>query len=276
MKSHCPYKVPIVFEKKLEMSRNLLESALDVGLVKNPNDNASRAAEQQLEAASFAIQCGSTDTLLDYFSIANELGKAHIQLAINPDRPVEFCVANKTYIGLGAVSTYNMHFDFWLKLFSTAIIVRDRYAIDLLCKVEVSDLSSSELGSDPLDDALLVMIQGMFNNKADIKGLVRGVMEKSDPSYLTPERQSYAYYVLLPFANVLVTVMSKDSESKFRTGIHKALELHQKYWSKKELERTPSGWISLPLIAAAILGKTKRNYSIDFESDYLPLSLLGY
>jgi hypothetical protein len=274
MLNHCPYKVPIVFKKRRELLEITLESTLDAGLSLDANKNASRAAIEALDALSFVIQEGKLDEAERLLKIALELGLAHFLLAMNPSKDIFFEVDQRKFEAIGKVVTYNMHFRFWLDIFSVAVITKNWDAVRVLCQLDIDDIKGNELGCDALDEALFNMIVGLFDKDADLKRLIIEVMEKSDMSYIAPERRDYAYEILMPFANVLTTIVSKDGEQKFLKAMSAGIESHQKYWSKEALKSSPSGWLSLPLCAAAVLGKTQKGYSDQFDKTYVPDSLL--
>lgn len=275
MLNHCPFKdIPIVFEKELERQNTVLESALNVGLLRDANKSASRTAIKTLDTLSFVIQEGKLNKAERLLKIALELGLAHFLLAMNPSKDIFFEVDQRKFEAIGKVVTYNMHFCFWLDIFSVAVITKNWDAVRVLCQLDIDDIKGNELGCDALDEALFNMIVGLFDKDADLKRLIIEVMEKSDMSYIAPERRDYAYEILMPFANVLTTIVSKDGEQKFFKAMSAGIESHQKYWSKEALKSSPSGWLSLPLCAAAVLGKAQKGYGDQFDKAYVPDSWL--
>jgi hypothetical protein len=274
MLNHCPFKKPIVFEKRFERYNATLESILNVGLLRDANEIASRTASNTLETLSFATLDGKPDEAERLLKIALGLGLAHFLLAMNPGKDIVFEVDKRKFEAVGKVVTYSVHFDFWLQIFSAAVITKSWDAVKVLCQLDINTVKQSELGCDALDEALFNMIVGLFDKGADLKRLIIEVMEKSDMSYIAPERRDYAYEILMPFANVLTTIVSKDGEQKFLKAMSAGIESHQKYWSKEDLKSSPSGWLSLPLCAAAVLGKTQKGYSDQFDKVYVPDSFL--
>lgn len=274
MLNHCPYKVPKVFEKKREFHKIGLESLLNARWMREANEVVSTTAIDTLETVSFATIDSKPDEAERLLKIALELGLANFLLAMNPGKNVFFKVDKKQFEAVGKVTTYNVYFSFWLNIFSAAVITKDWDAVKVLCQLDINIIKGDALGCDALDEALFNMIVGLFDKDADLKRLIVEVMEKSDMSYIAPERRGYAYEILMPFANVLTTIVSKDGEQKFLKAMNAAIESHQKYWSNEDLKSSPSGWLSLPLCAAAVLGKAQKGYSDQFDKAYVPDSFL--
>lgn len=272
MKSHCPYDKPIVFEKKCERFHSVWPSFFKSGIMGNPKEKVWMAYVQARDMFIYSYQLDKSthDELIHTYGLAKQAAVAHFRLITNADREISFTIDNQSFKLLGFENSYNVGLSAWIESISSAIILRDWKAVEVLCKFSVNLMKRDGLGIDEFDEALLEMIKGVFDPGADMLNLVRLVMDKSEPKYIDKRRQGFVYDILMPFANVLVAIMGKDGEEHYRNTLEKAVQRHVSYWNVGELKYNCRGWVSLPLIAAAVPGYTQKKYRCSGLEPYIP------
>lgn len=270
MQNHCPFdRNLIVFRSKVDRLDRVWPKLLSSGFVINPSEKLWVGYEI-VRNAFISAELGGLDVDKPALLMkAKETCLAHFKLNTSKFEVAEFEIDGHNYESKTQNGKYQVGIGSWLEAWSLAVISRDDIAIATLCQFGKEDLQRDGMGCNAFDEALLAMIKGMYDPSVDMKALIIDVMEKSDPQYIQADHQNFTYQLLLPFANVLTTVMSKAAERKFQEGMAKALVAHQKFWSLKEFESLPRGWISLPLSAAMVLAKDHRNYNLSEDSTYL-------
>jgi Immunity protein 49 len=68
----------------------------------------------------------------------------------------------------------------------------------------------------------------------------------------------------------LIQFILEGNAAEFQKGLYEALVDHKQYWSHKERQFAPEGWISLPLAATCAVAMDTKQFKIEVESPYIP------
>jgi len=222
---------------------------------------------------SFLLNEKKTD-ILKYLTLLKGLKRAVFTLALNNKRKVSIPFLGKTLNVIGKETTEYVDFDVWLNCFYLSIILRDRESIDFLISVPDEVMKNANVRGLEFDYHFIKFYKGLFGKNNDIGKLLIKQMELSDPNIIKDdgERLDFILNIKVPELTLFRTIFSSDSEL-FNRELYNALESHKIYWERVE-PQNPRGWISLPLLAASIIGIESRDYTIDIQSDYIPEWLL--
>jgi len=222
------------------------------------------------DAATMALLGDRTKTcVLRYLNIAKDCGRYHWQLSHLPEQlEIELVVDGLLFVFETKATRSYQDFDFWLKCFTLALILRDKPAQQELQAFSETVFDNVEVESDPFDRALFAFIKGMFSADADKSALLQAALTASAPEYLTELRQAYAYQILLPLLEIAAAILSPNGEMGYHAAMQKACESHKQYWLQQPMAK--GGWCSLPLTAFAALAFDQRGWRTNIDSDYIP------
>ena len=205
------------------------------------------------------------EKIVRYLTILKELGAANFAYVMRIEEPFTVTIDGDTFELTGAHKTDYVDTDTWMDAFCSAVILRDTAAITVLNAVDETVFFNANLKPDSFDIALVNVMQGLFAPDADIGALLEAALKADD---IDQGRLRYANKILLPLLTVYRCIFTPDAEAAFNTAMRDALKQHKDYWKKDKKKR--AGWISLPLIAAAVIAHDHKGYQLEFETDYIP------
>ncbi len=241
---------------------------LETLLTKRP-ENAGNLFQQAYEAIGDALVSEEDkETTKKILKIAKDLGldtyrnaqaTGKISLKVLDDTFEVDAVQSKAYI-----DPIN-----WSKYFYTALLSRDRKAINELLEVPESLMREAQLKCDEVDFAIVRFLKGLYQSNADLSNLLKEALELTDPKENDSGRADYLLYLKFPELN-LYRIAFSNNEKEFNDELQEALELHKKFWSDSKNANASEGWIAIPLLCVCLVANNSKGYTIDVESDYLP------
>ncbi|WP_367988616.1 Imm49 family immunity protein [Vibrio sp. NTOU-M3] len=164
----------------------------------------------------------------------------------------------------------------WIEL-AFLTIVSGRYQdlnflMEMLAKEQVEFLSEQSY----LMNQLYLHCLGLMKHE-NIEQLIEDLMTQINLNKQSSRGKAHALCgitITLGFFDVMKAIHTQD-EIAFRAAMKRALEMHKEWWThSEEFSNNPSGYIAFPLLTATKYAKEKYGYSLDFESDYLPIDLI--
>jgi hypothetical protein len=205
--------------------------------------------------------------------LAMQAGSAIFGTALAGGGEARFRLRDKDWRIPGTGPSIDTDAGTWLQALWLALVCRERPRIDLLASVPEELLRGS--GAD-YDDYIYRWVEALQVYWRAEDGLVEALlaaMRGTEPEGLRVAAPELILQLLYPPIEVFYRFVQRD-EAKFNDALARALELHQRFWTKDDDRRTdPDGFISLPLLAIAALAKD-AGMTVDVESDYLPKTLL--
>ena len=205
------------------------------------------------------------EKIVRYLTILKEFGTANFAYVMRIEEPFAVTIDGDTFELTGAHKTDYVDTGTWEKAFYSAVILRDVAAIEVLNAVDETVFFNANLKCDRFDLALVNLMQGLFAPNADIGALLEAALKADD---IDQGRLRYANKILLPLLPVYRCIFTPDAEVPFNTAMRDALKQHKDYWKRDKYDK--QGWISLPLIAAAVIAHDHKGYQLEFETDYIP------
>lgn len=223
-----------------------------------------------LEIVNMAIVINrSKDDVIELMRLALSLGIANYESLISEKNKHGVDYRGKTFpVGYKKRTHYVGAFT-WSKVFSLAVILRDHEAIKFLVKIQEELLITDDIALDAVDYSRVRFLKGIYDDTADIGALLLQVYEDADMNKLDAERGQYINEDLIPEISVYRCVFS-NLQDELTEKLAEALELHKKKWGTAENAMDARGWLSLNLLAAAVIAKGGKGMSIEVESDYIP------
>lgn len=161
----------------------------------------------------------------------------------------------------------------WLRALWLAMICREKPRVDMLASVPEELLRGSGADYDDYIYHWVKALQIYWRGEDGLVDALLAAMEGTEPSSLRVAAPELVMELLYPPIELFYLFTQRD-EAKFNDSLVRALELHQRFWTKDEERRTdPDGFISLPLLAIASLAKD-AGMNVDVESAYIPKTLL--
>jgi hypothetical protein len=243
-------------------------------ILKRKPENAGTLFTQSRNAIGDGIVAKqSKKDILNLLSVSTDLGINHFRNAMN-SHEVELKMGNEIF----SVTTVRDNLSYtdpvyWTKYFYTALLSRDRKAIDELISIPEDFMRKAQIAYDEVDFAIVRFLKGLYQPTAKLGNLLQEALILSDPDEHDADRFDYLMYLKVPELNLYLLAFSNDNEG-FNEALFEALENHKKFWSKKDNKNYAEGWISFPILCACLIAVNSKKYTIDVESDYLPMWLI--
>ena len=253
------------FQSKIEMHLGRM--------MHSPGNIASRM-QITLEIISMAIVLKrEKDEIIELMNLALSIGMANYHSALDKGSEYTISYNNKSFpIGFKKRS-HHVGALTWSKVYSLAVILRDHEAIKFLLSISEDFLKTDNIKLDSVDYSRVNFLKGIYNDSVDIGDLLLEVYNNADTTKIDSGRSKYIHDELLPEMSVYRCVFS-NLQDELSEKLTEALELHKLKWSTEKNTMDTRGWVSLPLLAAAIVAKRGKGMSIDVESDYIPKWLI--
>lgn len=243
-------------------------------ILKRKPENAGTLFTQARNAIGDGIVAKqSKKDILNLLSVSTDLGINHFRNAMNPQE-VELKMGEEIF----KVTTVrdNLSYTdplFWTEYFYSALLSRDRKAIDELISIPEDFMRKAQIAYDEVDFAIVRFLKGLYQPTAKLGDLLQEALILSDPDEHDADRFDYLMYLKVPELNLYMFAFSNDNQG-FNQALVEALENHKKYWSQKDNKNYAKGWISFPILCACLIAVNSKKYTIDVESDYLPMWLI--
>lgn len=243
-------------------------------ILKRKPENAGTLFTQARNAIGDGIVAKqSKKDILKLLNVSKDLGINHFRNAMNA-REVELKMGDEIF----KVTTVrdNLSYTdplFWSEYFYSALLSRDRKAIDELISIPEDFMRKAQIAYDEVDFAIVRFLKGLYQPTAKLGNLLQEALILSDPDDHDADRFDYLMYLKVPELNLYMLAFSNDNEG-FNEALVEALESHKKYWSQKDNKNYAEGWISFPILCACLIAVNSKKYTIDVESDYLPMWLI--
>ncbi|NTS78119.1 immunity 49 family protein [Catenovulum sp. SM1970] len=227
-------------------------------------------AEGAFKVFAFAHVAGQENSLaFRYFSLAHQLFQLHVQLELNPGVEQSRVIEGHTIVQIGKPYKVCMHGTDLIEPYCSALLMRDFAAIEGMQGYQhdnfIHPLAEALDYEAPLADFFL----GIFNPRADINKSINEFIRLSAPECMPQRRQPYTYNVLMPFLEILLSILAKD-EARYHQAIKDALTASTKHYSQKRTEGLACGWVPLHICGPAALAFDQLGYKLPEPSPYLP------
>lgn len=160
----------------------------------------------------------------------------------------------------------------WLTAAWLAIITGSEERIGELCDVGKYTLRGCGVKVEDYVHPWIETLQRFLSGQPVSPALLTSVIDLSDPANAKYATSEFMLLIAYPPVNILYRVM-RGTATTFNESLAQALTAHRDYWSQPDLAGDPGGFVSLPVLAMAILGRA-NGFPIEVESGYLPKSLL--
>lgn len=160
----------------------------------------------------------------------------------------------------------------WLTAAWLAVITRSEERIQELCAVGKYTLRGSGAKVEEYVYPWIETLQRFLSGDPISPELLESVIDLSDPENAKFASREYMLLVAYPPVNMLYRVLRGTSE-QFHDALVQATTGHRDYWSQADLADDPSGFVALPVLAMAVLGRD-NGFPVEVESAYLPENLV--
>ncbi|NTS78120.1 immunity 49 family protein [Catenovulum sp. SM1970] len=227
-------------------------------------------AKDAFRVFAFAHVDGQENSLaFRYFSLAHQLFQLHVQLELNPGVEQSRIIEGHTIVQIGKPYKVCMHGTDLIEPYCSALLIRDFAAIEGMQGYQhdnfIHPLAEALDYEAPLADFFL----GIFNPSADINKSINEFIRLSAPECMPQRRQPYTYNVLMPFLEILLSILAKD-EARYHQAIKYALTASTEHYSQKRTEGVAFGWVPLHICGPAALAFDQLGYKLPEPSPYLP------
>ncbi|MCG9596569.1 immunity 49 family protein [Vibrio sp. Isolate25] len=130
---------------------------------------------------------------------------------------------------------------------------------------------------------LFRLVRAFFidNDPVPISERINDLVRYSTPEYVGEELvQDYTNYLLLPLAELLVSIHHPERETRYPAKLKQALECHIQYYTDVGKADSPSikgdrkGWFAIWITALAAHAYEARGLEPTIDSEYMPLWLV--
>ena len=207
-----------------------------------------------------------------YLTRGQQMGLGAFQSNANPDKPFMVAYDNDFIESLGEDDDYATKIEVWLPAFYSAVIMRNKDAIDFLITVDNSVFAKARLGDQnrPFDYALVDLLKAIFTPDADLDSAIEKALIASNPDDYEDFAYEYARRLKWPVVDILMAIFGEDGEHAYNKEMEKALLLHKDYYSDKEHRNNRQGVIPIPLTAMAVLASDVKGFKLTVENGYIP------
>lgn len=241
------------------------------GVRNNPVECISYNINLALEvfSDSLSAQLPEKDAL-KHLRLLKDLGVANFVSSMNDGKTISLPFGDARLEIVGEATTAYMNTDTWLKAYYAAIVIRDRNAIDILCKVPEEIFLGANIKPDEFDLAFVRASKGLFDPAVNIGQLLVDAMEASAEEKISEPRLGYAWSLILPVLMLYRFAVDGDKDGEFNEKFEYALEQHRGYWQTEEKKHKSVGWKSLPLMAAAVLVFDNKGLKMPNDNELVP------
>lgn len=155
----------------------------------------------------------------------------------------------------------------WLKYLQYSIITGNQNNIDYLCSIPIETFEKS-VSFNNLDT--LVMVSFMLINETlhnPEKYVIEGVVEELDLrlSHIDTYKNDYVDPIVVPIIKIYRNHFADNADLVIES-IECALDKHLEYYTTKDKEDDPEGWVSVPILSSLI----QLDINHDFKTEYMP------
>lgn len=237
---------------------------------KRPLDNLGSEFRKSLKILAFlAIDSRDKKEIFYLLKIAQNIGLMNFKFGTKIGESFNCSLEEESFTLVGQETSIYMDTDTWLRALYLSLILRDMDAVDFLCQVPESVHIQANIKADAFDIAFVRVMKGLFNPDVNIGKLLVEAMDISKSELIPSARLEYIDYIMVPQLLLYYRFIS-CTRSEFNEQFRDAVLDHKEYWSEKNREYDPKGWISLPLITIAALAFDDKKYELPFETEYIP------
>ncbi len=214
------------------------------------------------------------DKIIDLLTLVKEFGKANFMSIVKSKNTKEITFQNKKHPFKYSNKINYADPSSWCNSFFTSIILRDKETAKFFSSIPAEIHFSGNVSMNNLYHIEVEIIKNFYNSGKFNDALFSASFNEIDKSSLDNYDYNNITKCLKPFLTLLKNVSDNDEEA-FNQNLEKALIAHQKFWTAKTNDRfyDSKGWVSLPILAVASLGKDK-GFKIQIESEYTPMWLI--
>lgn len=162
-----------------------------------------------------------------------------------------------------------MAVDYWKKALDACLLCRDMDGLKFLASLDEDVFLKSNQSASDFDLKFFRLWAHFFKGGAGTGPLLVAAAEAATQPQENEVRSQFVDLIRYPEIRLLQAIV-EDNAADFQKNLHDALKDHKTYWSDKERQYVPEGWISLPLAATCAMAIDSKKFSIDVESPYIP------
>jgi Immunity protein 49 len=269
---HHLNNIPFI-EKRLDRFKTRVDDSLPK-VLKRPAELLGSKSKEVFDLVSVAVVAARPRSeILHYMHLALALGFANFQSAMAPGETLLLPYKDQLLPFEGAVTTAYTDPIYWSKLFYLSVILRNHTTTKALMAIPELLMQQSNVQADGVDFAMMRFLKGIYDSNANIAELILNAMRLTDPNLNDEARVDYLLELKVPELALYRCIFSSKAE-EFNEELYSALVNHQHYWVNGELDYASEGWLAYPLIAASVIAYGAKKFSIEVDSDYVPLWLV--
>ncbi len=250
------------FEERVPVKINTIKTK-NSGLVLGGSINDALGA-----FADAVVAQQDNKIILRYITLLKEFGAANFEFVMRMDEEFSVTLDGDTFVLTGAPKANFVDTGKWETAFYSAVILRDEAAIDVLNEVDETVFFNANIKPDSFDLALVNLLQGLFSADSDLIALLEKAWKTSEPDEIDDDRFSYASKILVPLLPIIRCIFTPNAEDEFNEAMLEAVEQHKDFWTVTN-EDNKQGWLSLPLMAVAVLAYDHKAYQLNFKTEYI-------
>lgn len=209
-----------------------------------------------------------------YLTRGQQMALAAFQSNASIGKPFLVAYDNDFIEVIGEADDYSTKVEVWLPALYSAIILRNKQAIDFLITIDNSVFAEASLGEQnrPFDYALVDLLKAVFTPGANLASAIEKALVTSNPDDYEDFAYLYASRLDWPLVDIIMAIFSDEGEHVYNENMKKSLQLHKEYFDTGKDSRCADrqGAISIPLTAMAVLAKDVKGYDLTVENGYIP------
>lgn len=246
----------------------------------------------------------STASLIyNYLYYANQLNYAWFQYTLHSGQSVKFMIVDKEVETIGQFSTDSIGTFHVMKAIQTALILRDKQALDFYAQIPLS-FTEQAPQEDMLFETMFLFYQVLLSGKDTTSEaqatynhlaqmltweeykqyvMIEGFNDESVWKLIFEMRKQTTESIFLPVLHIYHHVLQRN-QAGFEKAVEEALYRWKAYYSLQftdvdgeEYDHTldPTGYLSLPILAACAYAFDRGMRLINLESKYIPQWLIA-